>query len=356
MVSLGRTKIVAGVESFTGVGLFLAIVIPLFLGLDYRNILLCMSILLAFKVALLLYSLLHLKGDMRIARLFHGVFEKIRYSAPLAVGSMIGIIGRRIDQFIISAMFLPTEYALYARGAFELPLVGIIPMTISNLMLSGFSKDLAAGRPERVVWQFADKARKVALLFFPLAVLMFVLAEAFIVFMFSEKYIGSVPVFRVYLLLLPIRITIHGVILRAAGETHRFIVGDLMCVISNVLISILLIKVLGMTGAAWGTVISIALFTVYILRENCRVLNVTMGKIFPWRDLMVIMSVAILSGITVFPLFPVLNTYILQLVIVPVIFAILYLIYGYFFKIFKQGDIALLRDTLSNTLPFMKNK
>jgi len=265
LVSLGHVKIVAGVESLTGVGLFLAVAVPLFLGLDYQNILFCMCAVLSIKIVLILYFMFQLKGDLRIARIFHGVSEKIKYSAPLAVGSMIGIIARRIDQFIISAMFLPAEYALYARGAFELPLVAIVPMTISNLMLPGFSKDLLAGRPERVAWQFADKARKVALLFFPLTVLMFILSEAFIVFMFSMKYIESVPVFRVYLLLLPIRITIHGVILRAAGGTHKFIVGDLICVISNVLISILLIKIMGMTGAAWGTVISIALYTIYIL-------------------------------------------------------------------------------------------
>ena len=81
-----------------------------------------------------------------------------------------------------------------------------------------------------------------------------------------------------------------------------------------------------------------------------------MGEIFPWRDLIVIMSVAILSGITVLPLLLVLNAYILQLVIVPAIFTVLYLIYGYLFKILTQGDIVLIRDMISDKLLFMKNK
>ncbi len=354
LVSLGHAKVVAGIESFTGLALLLAVVLPLYFGLDYRNILFCMSLVLALKMILLFYFLFKLKGCLYFRQLFQNIIQKIKYSAPLAIGSMIGIVGRRIDQFIISAMFLPTEYALYARGAFELPLVAILPMTISNLMLPGFVKDLATGRRERVAWQFADKARKLALLFFPLTVLMFVLSEAFIVFLFSEKYLGSVPVFKVYLLLLPIRITIHGIILRASGHTQKFIVGDLLCVISNVVISVLLIKAVGMTGAAWGTVISIGLYTIYILSINCRVLGVTMFKIFPWRDLSKIMSVAIIAGVVSFLFLRILDTYIVQLTVIPVVFSGVYLIVGYFFKIYTDGDILLCKEMLGDKFTFLK--
>jgi len=80
-----------------------------------------------------------------------------------------------------------------------------------------------------------------------------------------------------------------------------------------------------------------------------------MSKIFPWRDLLVIMGVAILSGITVLPLFKVLNTYFLQLAVVSVVYIVLYLSYGYLFKIYTQGDIDLIRDMLGNKLSFIKN-
>lgn len=354
LVSLDHAKVVAGVESFTGLASFLAVVLPLYCGLNYRSILFYMSLVLGLKVILLFYYLLKLKGGLYSNLLFQNISQKIKYSAPLAIGSMIGIIGRRIDQFIIAAMFLPTEYAIYARGAFELPLVAVLPMTISNLMLPGFVKDFAAGRPERMAWEFGDKARKVALLFFPLAVLMFVLAEAFMVFLFSEKYIGSVPVFRVYLLLLPIRITIHGIILRASGKTQIFIIGDLLCVVSNVVISVLLIKAVGMTGAAWGTVISIGLYTFYILKINCGVLGVTMSKILPWRALSKIMIVAIIAGLLSFPLMRILDTYIVQLVIIPILFVCVYVTIGYYFGIYTDGDVLLCKEMLVDKIPFFQ--
>jgi O-antigen/teichoic acid export membrane protein len=353
LISLGHAKTVAGVEGVAGIGSFLAVFIPLAIGLDFRSILLFMGLVCFLKIVFAVCFLSKLKGVLFSSHLFHGVWQKIKYSAPLAISSMINVIGRRIDQFIISAMFLPAQYALYARGAFELPLVSILPMTISNLMLPRYAKDIVDGRTERVVWQFADKARKVALLFFPLTVLMYILAEAFIVFLFSEKYIGSVPVFRVYLLLLPVRITVHGVILRASGETHKFIIGDFLFVLSNVVFSVVLIKIVGMTGAAWGTVLSVLIYTTYILKINCRILEVTMTQILPWLALCKIMLSSIFAGLISWIVLRFLNDYLLQLISVSIVFTAVYLSVGYLFKIYTEGDVLLCRQLVAERLPFL---
>ncbi len=354
MVSVGHASIVARVEAVCGVGLFLSVVVPLTLGMDYRYILLCFSAVLCVKIAVMLYHLLRLDGDDFRAPLFGGIVKKIQYAAPLALGSMIGILGRRIDQFIISSMYLPADYAIYARGAFELPLVALIPMTISNLMLPGFAKDFADNRLERVAWQFADKARKVALMFFPLTVLMLILSEAFIVLMFSDKYLGSVPVFRIYLLILPFRITIHGVIVRAAGKTSLFIAGDLLYVFSNIFISLILIKFVGTTGAAWGTVIAVAIYTFYISWHNCKILNINSYQLLPWHDLLKIAIASIVGGILVLPLFFWIKSYFMQLVIGAVLYAVCYLLIGSFLRIFTDGDICLVKDIINEKFSFLK--
>ncbi len=354
MVSVDHASIIARVEAVCGVGLFLAVVVPLTLGMDYRYILLCFSAVLCGKIAVMLYHLVRLDGDDFQAPLFGGIVKKIQYAAPLALGSMIGILGRRIDQFIISSMYLPADYAIYARGAFELPLVALIPMTISNLMLPGFAKDFADNRLERVAWQFADKARKVALMFFPLTVLMLILSEAFIVLMFSDKYLGSVPVFRIYLLILPFRITIHGVIVRAAGKTSLFIAGDLLYVFSNIFISLILIKFVGTTGAAWGTVIALAIYTFYISWHNRKILNTDLYHLFPWHDLLKIAITSVVSGILVLPLFFWLKSYFMQLAIGAVFYAFCYLVLGWFVGIFKDSDVSLVRDIINEKFAFLK--
>ncbi|MFP7753821.1 oligosaccharide flippase family protein [Thermodesulfobacteriota bacterium B35] len=354
MVSMDQASIVARVETACGIGLFLAVVVPLSLGMDYRNILLCFSAVLCVKIAVMLYHLIRLDGGDFRASLFAGIVKKIQYAAPLALSSMIGIVGRRIDQFIISSMYLPADYAIYARGAFELPLVALIPMTISNLMLPGFAKDFADNRLERVAWQFADKARKVALIFFPLTVLMLILSEAFIVLMFSDKYLGSVSVFRVYLLLLPFRITIHGVVLRAVGKTSIFIAGDLLYILSNIFISLVLIKFVGITGAAWGTVISAAIYTFYISWHNCKLLNINLLHLFPWCSLFMIAFSSVLSGVFILPLILWECSYVVQIVIGTAVFTVGYLIIGYTFRIFTEGDISLVKDLAKEKIFFLR--
>ncbi len=354
MVSVDHASIVARVEAVCGVGLFLAVVVPLTLGMDYRYILLCFSAVLCGKIAVMLCHLVRLDGDDFRAPLFGGIADKIQYAAPLALGAMIGTLGRRIDQFIISSMYLPADYAIYARGAFELPLVAMIPMTISSLMLPGFAKDFADNRLERVAWQFADKARKVALIFFPLTVLMLILSEAFIVLMFSDKYLGSVPVFRIYLLILPFRITIHGVIFRAAGKTSLFIAGDLLYLFANISISLILINLIGINGAAWGTVIAVAIFIFYFSWHNCKILNISLYQLFPWYDLIKIAVASVISGILVLPALFWLETYFMQLVIVTILFSVIYLFIGWFFGVFTANDIGLLKDMVCKKFTFFR--
>ncbi len=354
LVSLGYARRVAQIEVICGIGLLAAVVLPLLAGIDFRWILVGFSFVLGIKIFILLYYLIRLQGRASYRPVFAGLLDKIRYAAPLAVGSVIGIIGRRIDQMIIASMYMPSEYALYARGAFELPLVPLIPMTISNLMLPQFAKDFADNRIERVAWQFADKARKVALLFFPLAVMMFVLAEAFIVIMFSDKYLESVPVFRIYLLLLPFRITVHGVILRAKGKTSLFFYGDLLFVAVNIISSITLIKMVGMTGAAWGTIIAMFFYTYYISFHNSRALQISMVKLLPWRDLFMIAIVAILSGVITYPFTIFSESYVAQVFLFSCIYIIAYLVMGKVCRIFKKDDIDLLKDLLREKLALKK--
>ena len=345
LITLGQAKLVSTVESFTGVALFLAVIIPIFLGLDYRNILIFMSLVLAVKVLLTFRSTYRLEGQVKLQHIFKGISPKIKYSLPLAIDSMIGVIGRRIDQIIISLYFLPSQYAVYARGAFELPLVSVIPMTIFNLMLPQFTKDLMENMKERVHWNYGDKSRRVALLFFPLTVLMWILAEAFIILLFSEKYRDSIPIFRVYLLLLPMRINMSGTIVKAAGKTTYFLWGNLLLLGSNIALSLILIKLCGIIGAALATVLSVILYVLYIMNINCKILGVKMKIFLPWHDLAMIMVVSILSGLTIVPVLSMLNSNLFKLLCGASFFLICYIIYGYFFKILKKRDIELLKNS-----------
>lgn len=347
LISLEYVKTVAVLEIIIGIGLFLSIIIPLSLGLDYRNILLFMSSVLSIKLFVQITVFIVSKGKFIVGKITHKFFDIIKYSFPLAIDSMIGVVGRRLDQIIISTMFLPADYAIYARGAFELPIIATIPMTIFTLMLPEFSKDLSSNRVERVVWQFSDKTRKVALLFFPLTVFMMLLAEAFIVIMFSEKYLESVGIFRIYLLIIPLRISMLGAILKASGDTKYFLSGNLISLISNIIISVALISIIGTSGAAWGTVISILLYATYIYNKNCQVLKIRKMDLLPWKDLGKIMLVSIASGISTFVILMAIKSYINQMVLGILLYTLFYFGYGIVFKIFTQSDIQFVKETIN---------
>ena len=325
LISTGRIKFLAIFEIIFGVAQLLCVVIPLACGYSLMAILYFMLLTGFLKFALLIFFIRLIKGTFYKKQIFSGIREKANYSFPLMFSTMIGAIGKRIDQFMISSIFRPAEFAIYARGAFELPLVSILPMTISNMLLPEYSKEFSAGNKSKVANLFSDSARQVALFFFPLTVLLIILSEPFIIFMFSEKYIESSPIFAVYLLSLPLRITVYGAIPRAAGETDVNLKGVIVFVISNITVSYALIHFYGSIGAAWGTNIALFLNVAYVLKKNSLILETPLSKILPWRSLLKIMIASLISGLGIIFLLQYLKEPFFKLAFSSIFFIIIYL-------------------------------
>ena len=65
-----------------------------------------------------------------------GLLEQIRYAFPIGISSYIGIIGRQIDQYIISVFFSPQSFAVYSRGAMRVPVLSTIQCTVNDILMA----------------------------------------------------------------------------------------------------------------------------------------------------------------------------------------------------------------------------
>jgi O-antigen/teichoic acid export membrane protein len=184
-----------------------------------------------------------------------GVWTQAHYSLPLGLGTMLGALTLNVDKVIVSSMTDPRTFAVYSNGAIEAPFVGLIGAAATAVLLPEMSAASKAGRLPDALALWRRVTTKCALVVFPLTALLFAVASDLIPLLFSSTYVESVAPFRVYLLLLPIRVASFSSLFMATNRNGTVLIGSAVCLLLDAIASVLLVHGLGYMGAAWASVL-----------------------------------------------------------------------------------------------------
>jgi len=213
--------------------------------------------------------------------------KMLGYSLPLALAGMMGTLALQLDKFIVSAMRTPEEFAVYSNGAIEIPLISIITGAITTVILTEMSAHCKLGEMQEALDLFKKGAVKSAMILLPAMAFLMVYANEFITILFSDKYLGSVGVFRIYLCVLPVRIVVYGAALMALDMTRVVLWRSLGDLLVNALLSCFFVYLWGPYGAAFATVTTLLVWTVpFNLKMIAR------GFSCRWIDVLPVESVA----------------------------------------------------------------
>jgi O-antigen/teichoic acid export membrane protein len=196
----------------------------------------------------------------------------------------------------VSSFYQPAEFAIYAVGAVEIPVVTVIGSAVSSVLIPRFSSHFVAGEGAQIAPIWRESIRKTALLVMPIFAFLMVFAEPFIVLFYGANYAESVGIFRVYLLLLPLRVASYGMVLQAIGRTRPILRGSLYYLLGNAGLNLALVGPLGLVGPAWATVIATFLLAGYLLVHVSRELAAPITTLLPWRSIARVLLVALLAG------------------------------------------------------------
>ncbi len=222
-----------------------------------------------------------------------GFYQDIfKYSLPLGLSSIIGMLSIQLDKFVISSFFTPQDFAIFSIGATELPFISILANSVNAILLPNISSDTT---------QMADiyraAVRKNTLIIFPLTVLFFIFARPLITLLYTDTYLASVPYFKVYLLILPLRIATYGIIFMAMQKTRYIMFNSLLILGLNLILNLILVKVMGMMGAAVATVIvtwlSVGVYLFWIKYH----LKLSLPALFPFKAILRTAFAVFLAGL-----------------------------------------------------------
>jgi O-antigen/teichoic acid export membrane protein len=208
----------------------------------------------------------------------------VRYSVPLGLASMIGTISMQLDKVIVSSMCSSEDFAVYANGAIEIPLIGIVTGSISVVILADMRKMILEGNNDEAIALFRRAAEKAAWILLPTMMFLLISADPFIRVLFSEKYADSVLPFRIYLLLLPVRIVFYGSMLMAIGKAKAILYRTLAGFGLNIILAVLLVNVIGYLGAVMAAIMVVYFWSVpFNLYHITRHFKTNVSRIIPFK-------------------------------------------------------------------------
>ncbi len=304
-----------------------------------------MAVFSALKFALALALVRRMRPQIGNISLFGGkrtMLLQVSFALPVALSNAVDILSAWLDKFVVSIWLGKEALGIFYVGAIEIPFVAVFLSSVYSVI----SPVLNSLHHQKDFMGFMDLVRKsftfTAKWIWPLWGYLFVFADRLIPFVFGGGYEASVTPFRIYLLLMPLRIALYGVIALALGKPRAVLWTALGALLLNFFLNVILVTRIGMAGPAIATVASSYLHVAALLWIIMRTTGAKIASLVPFRELFLIGSTTALAAAASFAATSagVFETDLLVIVFSALIFMAIYLFAGK-----RAGFIRLLRPS-----------
>ncbi|MCB0418481.1 MAG: oligosaccharide flippase family protein [Bdellovibrionaceae bacterium] len=219
--------------------------------------------------------------------------EQVRFSLPQGLTNLIAFC-LKLDKFVISALFSVRQFTIYAVGCFEIPLIGSVSNTMTDLM--SFDMVESRSNPERLKYLWHTTLRKVALFQVPVAAFLVFFSEPVIRFVFSDTYAESAPYFRIFTLILLLSGFSPEILFRVFARTGHLLRLQSVAALYTVAAVVASAYFFGPLGALFTKLVCDLCTQVLYSRAASRLLQLKASEYFPWAQVNRIVLVSALGA------------------------------------------------------------
>jgi O-antigen/teichoic acid export membrane protein len=210
----------------------------------------------------------HFDGELLKAQLAN--------SLPYGLGALVFNLQDDLHNYMVAHYFDASAFAVYSIGCFDLPLLNVLLDSVGRILIPELARLELAGDYEAVATVWLDWVRRLALLFAPAYVFLFIMRREFIVTLFTSQYARAVPIFAINITSILLRVLITGPVLRAFSRFRYFRLNLCLLLLPLSWISIYAgIKVAGTIGAISAVVLIQVLDAAITLGAIHRALNLS---------------------------------------------------------------------------------
>jgi O-antigen/teichoic acid export membrane protein len=232
-----------------------------------------------------------LKPDTTLLR------QQLAYALPFGLGIPFGIFLSNFHQYAVSHYFDTATYAVYAVGCLQIPLVDFIATSTSNVMMVRMREAVGGAQHEAVATLWRDTTKKLALVIFPAVCLLLLVGHGLIVVLFTNAYRGSVPIFRIWTLIIVFAALQTDSVIRVYGKMRFALALSILKCLLVVPLTVWLLFAVGLAGAALAAVAVALVDRIVALAGIARFMQATLASLLPWRSLATISAAAAIAAL-----------------------------------------------------------
>lgn len=221
--------------------------------------------------------------------------SQLKYSIPLGLASSVRNIVQQLDKLIVLSFVSPSVYAIYSIAFYGVPGLTQVYLSISQVYIPRMSTAYKEEKILELISLYHSMVSKTLSYTVPIILIIILFANPIIPTVFSNKYIESIPYFRIYLLTFIISSVGCGNILRATGETRRSLMAYAYTAIVMIPLTYFTIKLYYLNGAIISATISAILPKIILGFYDAKSINKSIKSLYPWRNIIKIILISLLS-------------------------------------------------------------
>lgn len=194
--------------------------------------------------------------------------DYLKIGFPLYIATFISVIGANMDKALVSSLTNVSQFAVYSVGAFEIPFFSMISASVSQSIYPQLVKLYRQDTIDDARKLWLKTTLRVTYITYPILLLLMIFAKPLIILIFTDKYVAGVHIFKTFLLMGFWRNGYYGGLISASGKTKWITLYSAMSLASNIALSFILYKLVGLYGIAYGAVLSSTIIATLQLRHE----------------------------------------------------------------------------------------
>jgi O-antigen/teichoic acid export membrane protein len=223
--------------------------------------------------------------------------EQFKYTVPYGFAIITWTLATNLHQYVVSYLYDPAMFAVYAVGCLQLPILSMVFETISDVTLVRLTELRQQGGRMESVRLIGHSVTKLALVLFPAYVWLTISARDVLVLLYTERFLPAVDIFTVFLITLPLAALELDYVARAFADTRFILQINIMRLFVTAALLAMLVPSLGLIGAVGAFVLGIALSKLLTLYKLSTLYEVPVRQILPWIDLGKVLAIAWAAGL-----------------------------------------------------------
>ncbi len=247
---------------------------------DFNLLLLALSALVLLKFMLSFFLIRKLFRETAVQALEDRKY--LRLWTHIYLFDLVQILLIYLDKFIVSVFTAAEVSVIYQNGTYPIPVIPILFTAVSSVTLMRFSTETGSEAGQAKILSDSGKALSTAV--FPVFFFFLFFANEFIRFYFSDKYLASVPIFRMSLLMLPFKVFNFTLLFQKREMGSLINKGVIIDVITLLLLVFPLYKILGLKGIPLSYALATLAQASFYIYHHKKVLAQGVSTILPLKD------------------------------------------------------------------------